>query len=336
MVTGIVYHPDARVQIEVRAVDRVSCAGMDLDHDPPLSPGSGSHAALAPVSSLPAVWRALRPHQWLKNVLVAVPLAASHRLTDRAAVVATLLGGACFCLVASAGYVLNDLADAKSDHRHPRKSRRPFASGELPRAYGFLLVLVLLAAGGGVASRLPAGFGLILAGYFAAAIGYTFLLRRVPMLDVILLAGMYTARVFAGGFAAGIAVSEWLASFSMFLFLSLAFLKRAAELEEAPDAMQDRGYSPRDRQVLFAFGAASGIVSVVVLTLYLSSQEVGRLYSHPGRLWAICPLVLSWIAHLWMQAGRGAVRDDPLIVALSDRTSWIVGALGAILVFISI
>lgn len=283
-------------------------------------------------SLLVVLLRALRPHQWLKNVIIAVPLVAAHRWSDRAAIAATITAFAAFSLTASAGYVINDVADVASDRAHPRKRLRPFASGLLSPGLGWALVPALLLAAAFAASALPLAFGCVLAAYLAIALAYTFLFRRRPGLDAIVLAGMYTARIFAGGFATGIPVSEWLAGFSMFLFLSLAFLKRAAELAEAPEPTEARGYLARDRETILALGASAGLMSVVVLTLYLSSPEVGLLYSHPVRLWAVCPLILYWVARLWIRAGRGTVRDDPLLVALTDRATWIVAALGAAIV----
>lgn len=287
----------------------------------------------APVrSALRSIGRSLRPHHWLKNAIVAVPLAAAHRFTDQAAVVATLEAVVAFCAVASAGYVVNDLADRHADAAHPRKRLRPIASGELRRTACLAIVLLLLAAGGLVSALLPWTFSLLLAGYGVASLGYTFFFRRQPMLDVIVLGGLYTARVFAGGFATGIPVSEWLISFSMFLFVSLAFVKRAAELVEAPEATEGRGYLAADREIVLTLGASAGLTAVVVLTLYLASPEVRRLYAHPQRLWAACPLLLYWVAYLWLRVRRGTVRDDPIVFALSDRATWVVLLLGAAVV----
>lgn len=276
--------------------------------------------------------RALRPQHWLKNVVLAVPLAAAHRWSDRAAIAATIAAFAAFSLAASAGYVINDLVDTASDRLHPRKRLRPFASGLLTPVVGWALVPPLLLGAVFAARALPPAFGLVLAAYLATSVLYTHVFRRRPGLDVVVLAGMYTARVFAGGFAAGIPVSEWLSAFSMFLFLSLAFLKRTTELAEAPGPTEARGYLAPDRETILALGASSGLMSVVVLTLYLASPEVRLLYAHPARLWAVCPLLLYWIAHLWIRAGRGTIREDPLVVALGDRVTWIVVALGAAVV----
>lgn len=300
--------------------------------------------SLAPGASRPTSWgragvlavRALRPHQWVKNAIVAVPLLGAHRFGDPGAVRATALAAFAFSLTASAGYVVNDLSDVEADRGHPGKRKRPFASGELPRAAGPVLVSALLLAAGACAAALPLPFTLCLVAYLAATVGYTFAFRRRPVLDVLVLAGMYTARIFAGGLATGIPVSEWLTSFSMFLFLSLAFLKRAAELEEAPQAMETRGYSAPDREMVSILGASSGLMSVVVFTLYLASPDVVRLYAHPRRLWAVCPLLLYWVAHLWMRARRRAIRGDPVVVALTDRVTWIVAALGAAVVFVAL
>jgi 4-hydroxybenzoate polyprenyltransferase len=294
--------------------------------------GEAGRAPAARGSRARAILRALRPHHWLKNLTIVVPIAAAHRWSDRAAAVATLLAFAAFSLVASAGYVVNDLADADADRAHPRKRARPFAARQLSAGLGVALVAVLLAAAAFATSALPRTFAAVLGAYLLAAVLYTFLFRRRPGLDVIVLAGLYTARIFGGGFAAGIPVSEWLTGFSMFFFLSLAFLKRAGELIEAPVSTEERGYRAVDRETILALGASSGLMSIVVLTLYLASPEVRRLYAHPARLWAVCPLLVYWFAHLWLRAGRGSVRDDPLVVALTDRVTWIVAVLGAAVV----
>jgi 4-hydroxybenzoate polyprenyltransferase len=233
-------------------------------------------------------------------------------------------------------YVLNDLSDLEADRCHPRKRFRPLASGDLPAAVGKALVPTLLLAGAVVALQLPREFGALLAGYWVATLAYSLGLKKRPILDVALLAGLYTVRIFAGGAATGVPVSEWLASFAMFLFFSLAFIKRAAELMGAAEALPGRGYRPDDLAPVSSLGIASGYVATLVLALYISSQDVHRLYVHPGWLWFLCPLVLYWISDLWLRARRDEVDDDPLLFALRDQSSWVVAAIAAAVVWMAV
>ena len=232
--------------------------------------------------------------------------------------------------------MLNDLSDLDADRRHPRKRLRPLASGDLPVGVGKALIPTLLLAGALLASQLPWQFAALLAGYWMAALAYSLGLKKRPILDVALLAGLYTVRVYAGGAAAGVPVSEWLASFAMFFFFSLAFLKRGAELVRAVEPLPGRGYRPDDRAPVFSMGVASGYLSALVLALYISSQDVHRLYAKPGWLWLLCPLILYWLSDLWLRARRMEIDDDPLLFALRDRTSWVVAAIAAAVVWLSV
>jgi 4-hydroxybenzoate polyprenyltransferase len=276
-----------------------------------------------------AVVHALRPRHWAKNVLVFIPLLAAHRAGDPAALLDAVLAFAAFSLVASAVYVVNDLADLASDRAHPRKRLRPFAAGVLSPALGVLMAAVLTAAAAALAARLEVGFQLALGGYAVVTSAYSFALKRQPILDVLVLAGLYTGRIFAGGFATGIPVSEWLANFSMFLFLSLALLKRASDMADTRAADARRGYRKEDADLLVTMGTSASYLSVLVLALYVSSHDVRRLYAEPRWLWALCPLVLFWTSRFWLLARRGEVNADPVLYALGDRTTWAVAALGA-------
>jgi 4-hydroxybenzoate polyprenyltransferase len=296
--------------------------------------GAGSRRVPAVAARIREGVRALRLHQWSKNVLVLAAPVLGHRL-EPAVLGKALLAVLAFSLVASAVYVGNDLVDREEDRLHPRKRRRPFASGALPTAAGMALVPALLAAGALAAWPLPAAFVVLLAGYLAASLAYGLLVKRLVVIDVLVLAGLYTARIWAGALATGVPVSEWLASFSMFLFLSLAFLKRASELMAVEGDAPGRGYRAADREQVFTLGTASGYISVLVLALYLSSRDVARLYSHPARLWLLCPLLLYWVSRLWIQARRGEVHDDPVVHALQDPGSYAVGALSALVVWLA-
>ncbi len=279
-----------------------------------------------------AVLRLLRPYQWAKNLLVFAPVLGAHRLRDRDAMAATVASFVAFSLAASSAYVLNDALDVAADRAHPTKRARPFASGKLPLWAAWIVcplvaVLALLAA-----LRLPSSFGVLLAVYVAATLAYSLGLKRKLVVDVLLLAGLYTIRIFGGSMASGIPVSEWLAGFSMFFFLSLAFLKRASELHDAREGLPRRGYLPQDREVVLAMGISAGFLSTLVLALYVSSHEIRRLYPHPAWLWGLCPLTLYWLSSLWVEARRGKVQEDPLMFALRYPATWAVAAAAAALV----
>ena len=286
-----------------------------------------------PKSGARVVARALRLHQWAKNILLAVPLLAAHMVLDLQAwwsVVAAFLG---FGLVASATYLVNDLADLGSDRIHPQKRFRPLASGRLSIRSGLMLAV---AAGllGFVLSAvlLPAVFVVYLCAYLILTLGYSFYLKRQLLVDVLALAVLYTLRILAGGAAIGVVVSEWLAMFSLFLFLSLAFLKRVIELDrsESGAKVSGRGYEPVDLETTRAIGVCSGLISVLVLSLYISSPVVSQMYRFPQALWLMCPLLIYWVGRIWLLAGRGEVHHDPVVFALLDWRSYVVGVLGLI------
>lgn len=280
----------------------------------------------------PAV-RALRLHQWAKNLLVFVPPLAAHRFAEPQTHGAALAAFVAFGLAASGGYLVNDLRDVASDRAHPRKRVRPVAAGALPERRAAALAAFLLAAAAVVAWPLPTPFRALLAGYVATTFAYSLGLKRRPVLDVLLLAALYTVRLFAGGAATGTPVSEWLASFSMFVFLSLALLKRTAELARSSAAPAGRGYRREELPLLAAMGVAAAFVSVLVLALYVSSDAVARLYTQPRWLWLLCPLALYWLSRLWLLAFRGEMDEDPVLFTLRDGESLaVVAAAGAVVV----
>jgi len=282
------------------------------------------------MSSLP---RALRVNQWVKNLLVFVPIVVDHRLLEPALFSAAATAFVAFCLAASGAYVLNDLLDRQADRTHQTKRQRPFAAGELSPLHGWLLLVPLV--GGSVllaAVALPPHFLGLLLLYLVVTTAYSTWLKRLAVLDVLLLAGLYTLRVLAGGAATGVAPSAWLLAFAMFLFLSLAFLKRYAEMREAGSAgpTNRRGYRPGDVPWLASMGGASGYLSVLVLALYLNSEQVVALYRHPILLWLVCPLLLYWTGRLWLRANRGEIHEDPIVATVYDPVSYIVGLFVAI------
>lgn len=288
-------------------------------------------------SSEPAAkpwWKALRPHQWAKNVLIFVPLVTAHKLTQWPYLLPALLGFVAFCLVASAVYILNDLLDLPSDRRHAQKRFRPLAAGELAIPHALVLMVGLLVAALGMCWALPWKFGLVLLGYVLLTTAYSALLKRKLMVDVLCLAGLYTVRILAGGAASAIVISPWLMAFSLFFFLSLAFAKRYTELDSAGAAegkLPGRGYLPEDIELIRTLGPTSGYISVLVACLYLNSPDVRSLYQHPFVLWLVCPLLLYWITRLWFLAQRHQLPHDPVLFAVRDRHSYVVGALVAVL-----
>jgi len=278
-----------------------------------------------PGPSVGEYFRALRPQQWLKNILVFVPLFSAHLFTEPALLVRTIIAFVAFCCCASAGYLVNDLCDLPADRHHPSKRLRPFASGQLPLAYGFATAPVLMMLGcllAGLLSGLSLGIVVL---YSMVAAVYSFSLKKEAMLDVFTLASLYTLRIIEGGLAAAVPLSVWLLAFSMFLFLSLAFIKRYAELvimrSIDGDHAKARSYELSDAELLVSTGNASGYAAVLVLSLYIASGSVKVLYSTHMVLWLVCPLLLYWIGYLWMVAHRGNMHHDPLVFAVRDRTS---------------
>ena len=275
---------------------------------------------------------AMRPHQWIKNLLVFAPLLAGHIFTINAALNA-MAAFVSFSLVASSVYLLNDLLDLSSDREHVRKRSRPFASGRASPLHGALLAPVLLTAGAAIAFVLPVRFGLALLAYYALTLVYSLALKRMMTVDVIALACLYGARLVAGGYSTAIPLSPWLEALAVFLFLSLALVKRAGELADRMAAgsgdPSGRGYRLSDLPLVEAMAAASGYLAVLVLALYFSSPAVSLLYSRPHRLWLICVVMLFWTSRMLMKAHRAEMHDDPLVFAMRDRASQISGAIVA-------
>lgn len=291
-------------------------------------------------SRLSAMLHALRPQQWLKNTLLFVPLLLSHAFTDVARVALCIVAFVLFSLCASSLYIVNDLFDMPADRAHPRKRRRPFASGQLSVSDGVLLSAVLLGISVSMAAiLLPFLCFVLLLVYIVTAVLYSWWLKRKVLVDVLVLAGLYTLRVLAGGAVAGVAVSEWLLAFSIFLFTSLAFAKRYAELlrvsDEGQSGVNGRGYRACDINIIGSMGPCCGMLAVLVFALYINSDKVSRLYVNPQLLWLICPLLLYWIGRIWFLASRRFLSEDPVVFALRDRTSLLIGAATIVLVILA-
>lgn len=281
-----------------------------------------------------AILKVMRLHQWLKNLLLFVPLVAAHKVDDPILLGNVVLSFLAFGMCASSVYILNDMLDIQVDRAHPRKKQRPFAAGSLPLPLGAVLMVTLLCAAIGLAARLPLAFSAILATYYALTLSYSFKLKGQVVVDVMLLSMLYTIRILAGAAATYIVPSFWLLAFSMFLFLSLAIMKRYGEiLDIARNDHQrpaGRGYMIGDSAALLALGAASGLSAVQVLALYINSAEVAIMYRSPKLLWAIVPMVLYWISRVWIKTQRGEMHDDPVVFAAKDKQSLGIGLLMAI------
>ncbi|MCM2562317.1 UbiA family prenyltransferase [Lutimaribacter sp. EGI FJ00015] len=281
-------------------------------------------------SPLRPLFRAIRPQQWLKNVLVFLPLLVAHRFT-LPAIGEAALAFVVFSLVASSVYVLNDLLDLEADRAHPRKRERPFASGALPLSWGTALAPGLLLAGGLLSLPLGPEFLGVIVVYYLVTTAYSFVLKRRLVVDICALAALYTLRIIAGGVATGIPLSVWLLAFSMFFFFSLAAMKRKTELvssvEEGAEVAPGRGYMTDDLPLVSNMAVASGYVSVLVMALYINSPAVTVLYSATAPLWGICLILLYWLSRMMMLAHRGQMHDDPVVFAAKDRVSLLCGGL---------
>jgi 4-hydroxybenzoate polyprenyltransferase/phosphoserine phosphatase len=279
-------------------------------------------------SSLLLLVKAMRVHQWAKNLLIFAPLVFAHRFTDPRLVLICLLAFVAFSLTSSSVYLINDLLDLDSDRRHPEKRRRPFASGDMPLVHGLVLAPVLLAGGMALGLALSPAFLAVLAGYFVITSAYSLRLKQIVLADVLVLACLYSWRVFAGSIATGIPTSRWLLAFLIFLFMSLAMVKRVSELiltikKNLPDN-ESRGYVKADLPQLVSMGAASGYIAVLVLALYINDDLTRALYERPDALWLVCPLFLYWVSWMWLIAHRGKMHSDPLVFAMKDRVSYLV------------
>jgi 4-hydroxybenzoate polyprenyltransferase len=279
-----------------------------------------------------ALLKALRPHPWSKNLLLAVPPITAQVWMQPEIILALLLGFAAFSLAASGSYIINDLADLGADRKHPTKRRRAFAAGQLEPIVGIVAGPCLMLAG--VALGLfgvNRAFGALLIAYLVLALAYSFVFKQRLLLDVIMLAGLYALRLLAGGAAAAVEISSWLLAFSMFFFLSVAFAKRLVELDTSGTARSGRAYSAIDGDAIRTVGPACGLLSILVLALYINSGPVSAAYSEPQVLWFLCLLMLYWILRLWFLAMRGALHHDPVVFALRDKVSYAV-ALSALAV----
>ena len=285
----------------------------------------------AETRSIALYLRAMRLHQWVKNLLIFIPLLAAQKVMEPQLILQALIAFLAFGLCASSVYVLNDLLDLTTDRRHARKRLRPFAAGAIPIWHGVAMMPALLLVAATFASFLSTTFIAVLCGYYVLTLAYSLWLKQRVLVDVLTLASLYTIRVIAGAAAVAVAPSFWLLAFSMFLFLSLAMVKRYAELIEVEskggEQILGRGYQVVDLETLTSLGAASGYVSVLVLAFYINSPDVRIPYGLPQAIWLVCPIMLYWISRVWFAARRGKMHDDPIVYAAKDNISrWCLAA----------
>lgn len=336
-----VYAGDSRVDLEVWVQAKAGIA---------VNLSSNLHNKLSKLCAIEAEFkyssgtfrsyvRTLRLHQWLKNTLVFLPLALSHQLDNPELIVNALIAFLCFGLCASSVYILNDLLDLTSDRQHRSKFRRPFAAGDIPLLNGLLLSPVLLLCSFSLATTLPRTFIIILALYYLCTGLYSFVLKRIMLVDVILLAVLYTLRIISGAAAVSVVPSFWLLAFSMFLFFSLAVVKRYTELDYLRNAgieqSEGRGYYAQDLNMMAMFGCASSFLSVMVFALYINNEDTRNQYLTPELLWLICPLLLYMVTRIWLLAARGKIEEDPIVFALKDRVSQLVTLICGLLLWLA-
>ena len=275
--------------------------------------------------------KVFRLHQWIKNVLIFVPIFAAHQVITRELWMNLLLAFLSFSLCASSVYIANDLLDLESDRSHPRKCSRPFASGQIPIWFGIALIPVLIIFSLIMAQYVGGSFLPWLLVYFGLTCAYSWGLKRLVLVDCLTLAILYTLRIVAGAAAVNVPLSFWLLAFSIFLFLSLAFIKRYAELQAHLESdnkkVHGRGYSTADASLVQQLGITSGYAATLVLALYLNSENVVKLYRTPEIIWGAVPLILLWISWMWLKAHRGLMHDDPIVFAIKDKVSALIGAL---------
>lgn len=292
-------------------------------------------------SPFPAAYlNALRLHQWFKNLLIFVPLVLAHQVQEPKLLLQAGLAFLSFGLCASSVYLLNDLLDLTSDRHHPIKRHRPLAAGILPIQDGVFLIPLLLLAAFVSAAWLPPLFLATLSLYYGFTLAYSIKLKQMILIDVLVLAGLYTIRLLAGGAAVSVPLSSWLLAFSMFLFFSLALVKRYSDLltirQQNRTLIPGRGYGVDDIDTLASFGVSSGYLAVLVMALYINSESVTLLYNRPERLWLVCPLLLYWISRIWLLTRRGQMHHDPVVFAITDRQSYWLCLGGLIILWLAI
>ena len=284
--------------------------------------------------------KAIRIHQWTKNILIFIPLLAAHKISDIPALQESILAFFSFSFCASAVYLMNDLMDLEADRQHEIKQHRPLASGKFPLSVAKICVPIFLLISFLIALTLTRSFLYILSFYVVVTTAYSVKLKKLVLVDVMVLATLYTTRIFAGSLAGAVEISPWLLVFSMFFFVSLAFVKRFSEIQllhmKNSETGLGRGYMGKDISVIGDLGVASGYVSVLVMALYVSSGDIRTLYSQPHIMWLICPLLMYWVSRVWLLTRRGQMHADPILFAVTDITSYVVGLLCLLTIYLAI
>ena len=270
----------------------------------------------------------MRPHQWVKNILIFAPLFLSFQFLNFISLLEAVMAFLAFSLTASGLYIVNDLQDIEADRAHPTKRNRPFASGRLSKNWGISQAVIVLVIAFSIAAYLNPKFLVVQIIYAIISASYSFKLKQVVLLDVSLLAVLYTLRIIAGTFAVSVDLSYWLIVFSIFIFTSLAMVKRVSELYnlklQGKEEVGGRGYTIYDHEIMSAMGAASGFVSVLVLALYIHDPLTAERYNNPQWLWIIVPSILYWIGRVWILAHRGQMNEDPVVFAVRDKVSYFI------------
>ena len=299
------------------------------------SPRTGAELFETPKPTFKTYLKMLRAHQWAKNVLIAVPMVLSHEYFNIGMLAACLLAFVSFSAAASSVYIVNDFFDLALDRKHPTKRKRPFASGVLSIPFGIASAAGLLALSAVTAAFLPPLFWAALGGYLVITTAYSLAIKRMLLVDVLTLAGLYTMRILAGAAATGTDVSFWLLAFAIFFFLSLALVKRYVELRQSAlvdgERIAGRGYRAEDQEIIAQAGMASAFSSALVLALYIDSDAVKELYANPWMVWPVAPIILYLTMRVWILARRDEMHDDPVVFIISDWRSQAVILLGAVL-----
>lgn len=294
---------------------------------------------LLPTPTVRDYLKAIRLHQWVKNVLVFVPFLLDHRFDDYNAIGQLLLTFLCLSLIASFTYIINDLLDLESDRQNQYKRSRAFASCLISIKQAVIMMLVLSICVAVILSLLPPLVIVLLTTYFFTTLSYSFYFKRVAILDVTILAGLFSLRIISGVVAINAEWSFWLLAFSMFFFLSLSFAKRFSELDnlrrEGRVSTVGRGYHVEDLPMLRSSGIAAGYLSILIVALYIDSEKVRVMYEYPQVLWLICPLLLYWIGRIWMITGRGDMHEDPIVFAIRDKVSITTALLSLVILLVA-
>ncbi|NRA43865.1 MAG: UbiA family prenyltransferase [Oligoflexales bacterium] len=298
------------------------------------------HEFSSQANPLLSVFKAMRVYQWVKNILIFLPLLAAHKVDQIDLVIKLGFAFLAFSLCASSVYLLNDLLDLSADRKHPLKRRRPFAAGTLSIKFGVLFSPILLGLGLSIAFNISLSFGLMILGYYGFTCAYSFKLKELLLIDVLVLTILYNWRVLSGALATEISLSPWLLGFVSFLFYSLAFAKRSSELQlmlkHKKKKPGGRSYIIDDLNLINMLGSGSGLLAVLILALYINSSKIQLLYSHPFLLWPVCFAMLYWISRVWLLTGRGKMHQDPIVFALKDPSSYVVGFFTLVLAILAV